>query len=88
MASKTIERRKPRADDEMRPEYDFRGGVRGKHAARFAEGSNVVLLDPDVAAAFPTARAVNEALRALVPLVIHAKEEALRARKAKSRRSE
>lgn len=49
----------------MQPEYDFRGGVRGKHARRYAEGTNLVLLAPDVAKAFPTANAVNRALRAL-----------------------
>jgi len=47
----------------MRPEYDFSKGVRGKYAKRYAEGTNVVVLDPDVAAAFPTAEAVNRALR-------------------------
>jgi hypothetical protein len=47
----------------MRAEYDFKGGVRGKYAKRFASGTNVVVLDPDVADAFPTARAVNAALR-------------------------
>lgn len=52
-------------DDEMRDEYNFSGGVRGKYAAAYAEGTNLVLLDPDVAAAFPTAEAVNSALRAL-----------------------
>jgi hypothetical protein len=55
--------------DEPLPEYDFRGGVRGKYAARYAEGSNVVVLDPDVAAVFPDARAVNEALRALAGII-------------------
>lgn len=48
----------------MRDEYDFGGGVRGKYAARFTEGSNVVVLDPDVAAEFKTPQAVNDALRA------------------------
>ena len=55
--------------DDLRPEYDFSGGVRGKHAARYAAGTNVVVLDPDVAAVFPNSVAVNEALRALVPLI-------------------
>jgi hypothetical protein len=50
-------------EPELREEYDFRGGLRGKYAARYAEGSNVVVLDPDVAEAFPDAAAVNEALR-------------------------
>jgi hypothetical protein len=49
--------------DDMRAEYDFSQGVRGKYAGRYSEGSNVVLLDPDVAAAFPDAKAVNDALR-------------------------
>ena len=52
-----------RPRDEMREEYDFRGGVRGKYAERFAKGSNVVVLDPDVAAEFKTRQAVNDALR-------------------------
>ena len=47
--------------DELRPEYDFSRGVRGKHAARYAAGTNVVVLEPDVATAFPTATDVNEA---------------------------
>jgi hypothetical protein len=50
----------------MLPEYDFRGGVRGKYAHAYAEGTNVVLLDPDVARAFPTAADVNRALRDLL----------------------
>ncbi|SRR6266404_4862709 len=52
--------------DDLRPEYDFsqlKGGVRGKYVARYREGTNLVLLDPDVAAAFPDAQAVNDALR-------------------------
>jgi hypothetical protein len=53
----------------MRAEYDFSGGVRGKHAARFAAGSNVVLLEPDVAAEFPTAEDVNETLRAIIEIL-------------------
>ena len=50
---------------EMRDEYDFSHGERGKYAARFAEGSNVVVLAPDVAEVFGNAQAVNEALRLL-----------------------
>ena len=53
------------ADDEMRPEYDFSGAVRGEYYERFQQGSNIVLLEPDVSAAFPTSAAVNQALRAL-----------------------
>ena len=54
--------------EEMRAEYDCYKGARGKYAARFAEGSNVVVLDPDVAAAFPDAKAVNDALRKVAGL--------------------
>jgi hypothetical protein len=57
--------------DELRDEYDFtglEGGVRGKYVARMAAGSNLVLLDPDVARAFPTDEAVNKALRMLAEL--------------------
>lgn len=49
----------------MRAEYDFTGGVRGKYAQRYAAGSNVVVLDPDVAEMFPTSRVVNSTLRTL-----------------------
>jgi len=50
-------------DEDMREEYEFSGGVRGRYAERFAKGSNVVVLDPDVAAEFKTRQAVNDALR-------------------------
>lgn len=53
------------ANDDMRPEYDFSGAVRGKYYERFQQGSRIVLLEPDVSAAFPTSAAVNQALRAL-----------------------
>ena len=53
----------------MRPEYDFSKGVRGKHAARYADGTNVVVIEPDVAAEFPTAQEVNEKLRAVAQLL-------------------
>jgi hypothetical protein len=56
-------------DDELRPEYDetvLKNGVRGKYVQRYKAGTNLILLDPDVVAAFPTAEAVNEALRLLM----------------------
>ncbi len=53
-------------EDEMLPEYDFSGGEHGKYAKQYASGTNLVLLSPDVAEAFPNAEAVNNALRALV----------------------
>jgi len=57
--------KKGRAPD-MRNEYDFSKGVRGKYAQRYAEGTNVVVLAPDIAEFFPDAESVNAALRALV----------------------
>ncbi len=56
-------------EDDLRPEYDFsqmKAGVRGKYVERYRQGTNLVLLDPDVAAAFPDAKAVNDALRLLL----------------------
>ncbi|NJM64647.1 MAG: hypothetical protein HC851_02740 [Acaryochloris sp. RU_4_1] len=56
-------------EDDLRPEYNFSqmsGGVRGKYAERCQSGTNLVLLEPDVAQAFPTEQAVNEALRLLI----------------------
>ena len=58
-------------EDELRPEYDFSkmaGGIRGKYVERYRTGTNVVLLDPDVAKAFPTNASVNEALRLLLQI--------------------
>jgi hypothetical protein len=59
----------PIQEDGLRPEYDeatIRGGVQGKYAERYRAGTKLVLLAPDVAAAFPDAEAVNEALRLLM----------------------
>jgi hypothetical protein len=56
-------------EDDLRPEYDFsqmKGRVRGKYVERYREGTNLVLLDADIAAAFPDAKAVNDALRLLL----------------------
>lgn len=53
-------------EPEMRPEYDFSGGVRGKYYKRYTESSNVVVLEPDVHKRFKNARAVNEALRSVM----------------------
>ena len=63
-------------DGETLDEYDFSKGVRGKYAERYAAGSNVVVLSPDVAELFPDSQSVNEALRALVRIARQqAKEE-------------
>ena len=53
----------------MREYYDFRGGVRGKYAKRYAEGTNVLVLDPDVAEVFGDRASVNETLRAVAHII-------------------
>ncbi len=60
--------RESEGDDDVSPEYDFSTGVRGKHAMRYAGGTNVVRLDSDVAKCFPTAESVNSALRSLISI--------------------
>jgi hypothetical protein len=56
-------------DSDLLEEYDFTNGVRGKYASRYAEGTNVVVIDPDVAQYFSDQESVNEALRSLLPIV-------------------
>ena len=68
----------PKQEADLRPEDDFSCGVRGKYARRAARGSNVVLLEPDVARAFPDAKAVNIALRALAGIARRQKVSAVR----------
>lgn len=66
-----------RSEDELRPEYDFssmKECVRGKYAEQFKEGSNIVVLEPDVAAAFPNQKAVNDALRMLIDVAKSARK--------------
>ncbi len=61
--------RRKTAEKKTVREYDFKGGVRGKYAERYAEGSNVVVLSPDVAEVFPDAASANRALRAFVEMM-------------------
>ena len=56
-------------DPDLLEEYDFSKGVRGKYAKRYAQGTNVVVIEPDVAQYFPDHETVNEALRSLLPIV-------------------
>lgn len=56
-------------DPDMLEEYDFSKGIRGKYASRYAEGSNVVVIEPDVAKYFPDHDSVNEALRSLTSII-------------------
>jgi len=60
---------KPDEIDEMLPHYDFSGGVRGKYAERVRRGTNLVLLDPDVAKIYPDAESVNKVLRTVDNIV-------------------
>ena len=60
--------RKVETEPEMLEEYDFSHGVRGKYAARYVEGTNVVVIAPDLVEAFPDSESVNEALRLLVKI--------------------
>ena len=57
--------------DTMRKEYDFTGAIRGATVRRYSQGANVVVIDPEVLDVFPDALSVNEALRALAPVLRH-----------------
>lgn len=86
MKRKRKDKSEPPGDDELLPEYDFatmRGGVRGKYLERYRAGTNLALLSPDVAEAFPTDEAVNEALRA----ILRAAAKIQRPKKATTKRS-
>jgi hypothetical protein len=61
--------KKMKDDPDLLEEYDFTDGVRGKYAKRYQEGSNVVVIEPDVAEYFPDHDSVNEALRNLVSVI-------------------
>jgi hypothetical protein len=73
----------PPADDDLLPEYDFSGAVRGKYHERFRQSTNVVVLDPDVSEAFPNADSVNAALRTLATV---ARRSVARRASSRSRR--
>ena len=69
MRKKASQRRRNMDRDTMRPEYDFSEAVRGVTAARYAQGANIVVIDPEVLDVFPDGATVNEALRALAPVL-------------------
>ncbi len=69
-------RTKENNGDTMQPEYDFSKAVRGVTAKRYAEGTNVVVIPPDILDVFPDTAAVAEALRALAPLMRHQRQVA------------
>ncbi|HNW12107.1 MAG TPA: hypothetical protein PKI71_12150 [Candidatus Rifleibacterium sp.] len=66
-------------DMEMREEYDFSEGIRGKYAKRYAEGTNVIVLDPELTELFPDSKSVNEALKYLAKLVRQTRKKAAKA---------
>lgn len=69
MKRKANKRRRPDDRDTMRAEYDFSGGVRGVTAARYREGSNIVVVDSDLLDVFPDSQSVSDALRALASVI-------------------
>lgn len=69
MRKKPSRRNRERERDTMRPEYDFSSAVRGVTAARYAHGANIVVIDPTLLDVFPDSRRVNQALRALAPVL-------------------
>jgi hypothetical protein len=80
-------KKQDRNGDEMRSYYDFSGGVRGKYAKRYAEGTNVVVLDPDVASVFKDAESVNETLRAVARIIdLQSNKVRVASRTSRSRR--
>jgi hypothetical protein len=73
--------------DTLRPEYDFRSAVRGVTAARYTEGTNLVVIDPEVLDVFPDGAAVNATLRALAPVLRSQRRGKRRAAKRPARTS-
>ena len=69
-----------RKDPDMLEEYDFSTGIQGKYAKRYEEGTNVVVIDPDVAEFFPDHDSVNQALRSLTEIIKRQKKECLTSR--------
>ncbi len=63
-------------DQDMLEEYDFSKGLQGKYAKRYAEGTNVVVIEPDVAEVFPDHDSVNQALRSLAEIIRRQKKVA------------
>ena len=82
MKRRTRGRTAARDRDTLRPEYDFSRAVRGVTAARYAEGANVVVIDPTVLDVFPDGPSVNDALKALAPVIRRSRRGVRRRRSA------
>ena len=72
---------RPPGDAEMLPEYDFSKGVRGKYAKRFSQGTNIIVLAPDVSEVFSDSESVNQALRGLIRIACRAPRSQTRIRR-------
>jgi len=72
---------RPPGDAEMLPEYDFSKGVRGKYAKRFSQGTNIIVLAPDVSEVFSDSESVNQALRGLIRIACRAPRRQARIRR-------
>jgi hypothetical protein len=73
--------KKTHKDPDLLEEYDFSKGVRGKYARRYAEGTNIVAIDPDLSEYFPDQDSVNQSLRSLVSIIEKRRKTATRAAK-------
>ena len=82
MKKKASRRKRDSERDTMRAEYDFSKGVRGVTAARYAQGANIAVIDPQVLDVFPDAATVNRALRALAPVLRQQRRAATKRRTA------
>ena len=82
MKKKASRRKRDSDRDTMRHEYDFSKGVRGVTAARYAQGTNIAVIDPQVLDVFPDADTVNQALRALAPVLRQQRRVATKRRTA------
>ena len=82
MKKKASRRNRGSERDTMRTEYDFSAAVRGVTAARYARGANIAVIDPEVLDVFPDATAVNQALRALAPVLRQQRRAATKRRSA------
>lgn len=82
MKEKASNRSRKNERDTMRPEYDFSAAVRGVTAVRYAKGANIAVIDPDVLDVFPDSSTVNEALRALAPVLRQQRRATTKRRRA------
>ena len=82
MKKKASNRNRKSERDTMRPEYDFSSAVRGVTAARYSHGSNIAVIDPEVLDVFPDGVTVNQALRALAPVLRQQRRAATKRRSA------